>query len=518
MKNIFKETQFNRVKYSKFDLSHDRKFSTKMGSLTPIMVNEVLPGDKFNLTSEQMIRLAPMLAPVMHRVDVYTHFFFVPNRIVWKGWEDFISPDDPASVPVHPTIRNDEYVQGSLADYMGIPTDVFQNFEISALPIAAYNKIYNDYYRDQNLVAPVIDTCQDGWNQDLQNAAANPPLKRAWEHDYFTACLPFAQKGDPVSLPLSGTADVNYNFNNIDTWKDGTGQNLIDDVSSVNGAIIYGQGANAGVTGFDSNADPARMSVDNSANLEVDLSTATSSTITDFRRALRLQEWLEKNARGGTRYIESIFSHFGVSSSDKRLQRPEYLGGGKSPVMISEVMQNSANANEPTPIGTMAGHGMNVGQTHQFSKRFEEHGYIIGIMSVIPKTAYSQGLPRQYMKTDTLDYAFPSFAHIGEQEVYNKEVVADHIDPEGTFGYIPRYSEYRYHPSTVHGDFRGNLDFWHMGRNLPQTVALNEDFITCDATKRIFAVTDPNEDELWCHVYNKVSAVRPLPKYGIPKI
>lgn len=516
MKNIFKEAQMPKVQFSKFDLSHDRKFSCDMGELVPIMVQEILPNDTFTVTSEQMIRLAPMLSPMMHRVDVFTHFFFVPNRLVWPNWEQFISPDDPSTAPEHPYIQLFDYDAGMLADYIGLPTGATTGLgtHYNPIPFAAYFKIFNEYYRDQNLVSEESDTLKDGDNsfEAIQGQINSKPLKRAWEHDYFTACLPFAQKGDPVSLPLSGTAEIDWVANGGEDFvrNPSTGATLPTD------ELLHNVGGK-----LKSYIDPDDFaaSIDNSANLEVNLSTATSSSINDFRRAVKLQEWLEKNARGGTRYIESIFAHFNRKSSDARLQRPEYLGGGRSPVMISEVLQTSATSSEPTELGTMAGHGLNVGNTHQFSKNFEEHGYVIGIMSVMPKTAYFQGLPRHLgNRFDVLDYPWPTFAHIGEQEVLNKEVHIDHANPDDTFGYIPRYSECRYVPSSVHGDMRTSLDFWHMARDLPTTVALNGDFIQCDPTKRMFAVQDPDTDSLWCHVYNKVSARRPLPKYGIPKL
>lgn len=521
MKNIFKETIFNKVKYSKFDLSHDRKFSCDMGELVPIMCTEVLPGDRFTVQTSQHVKFLSLLAPMMHRVDVFTHYFFVPNRLVWKGWEEFASPSDPSNVPAHPTIKNPDgfggFDVGSLADYLSIPTGSSKAWEASALPIAGYHKIYNEYYRDQNLVPALDDECTDGDNGVLANLANRSLLKRAWDHDYFTACLPFAQKGDPVTLPLGDTAPINYK-------NSGTGSFSRDPVT---GALLNA-GANADIqndlntaimeiNNYSGGATDQPMDVDNSKALEADLSQATASNINDLRRAFRLQEWLEKNARGGTRYIENIFAHFGVKSSDKRLQRPEYLGGGKSPVNISEVMQTSATSTEPSPLGSYAGYAVNAGETNQFSKRFNEHGFIFGIMSVMPKTAYYQGLPKMYQRRDTLDYPFPTFAHIGEQEVLNSEVHVDHIAPNDTFGYIPRYSEMRYIPSSVHGYFRTSLDFWHMARNLPTNVGLNSDFINCDATKRIFAVEAEDENALLCHVYNDVSAVRPLPKYGVPK-
>jgi len=516
MKNIFKETIFNRVKRSKFDLSHDRKFSCDMGELVPIALHEVLPGDKFEITSNQMIKLAPMLSPVMHRVDVFTHFFFVPNRLVWPEFEDFISPDDPSNVPKFPIINEGDYEIGSIADYMGVPTGSAEAFDCSAIPIAGYNKIFNEYYRDQNLVDPVPDTCEEGDNNpDLLTAFNKPPLKRAWDHDYFTSCLPFAQKGDPVTLPLGTDAPITYQSdspNDETIMRDANGDPIASMADSEINTNSSGQLQYA-----EDGTPPSNVAhVDNSKQLRADLSNATAATINDWRNALSLQEWLELNARGGTRYTESILAHFGVRSKDARLQRPEYLGGGKSPVMISEVLQTSAAASEPTPLATMSGHGLNVGSTHQFKRKFTEHGYIFGIMSVMPKTAYFQGLPKHMFKFETLDFAFPSFAHLGEQEVLNKELHIDHAEPDGTFGYIPRYSEYRYTPSSVHGDMRTTFDYWHMARDLPDNVALNADFIQADPTKRIFA-SQGADDVLWCHIYNQVTAIRPLPKYGIPK-
>ena len=223
--------------------------------------------------------------------------------------------------------------------------------------------------------------------------------------------------------------------------------------------------------------------------MKVDLNEATSATINDLRKAFKLQEWIEKNARAGSRYVESILAHFGVRSSDARLQRPEFLGGGMSPVMISEVLQTSETSGT-TPQGNMSGHGLNLGKNHSFSRFFEEHGYIIGIVSVMPKTAYQQGIPKHFSKFDKFDYFWPEFQHIGEQEILNKEILANHVAPDDVFGYIPRYAEYKYNPSTVHGDFKKTLDFWHLGKifdpNNPPY--LNQNFIECNASRRIFAV------------------------------
>jgi hypothetical protein len=258
-------------------------------------------------------------------------------------------------------------------------------------------------------------------------------------------------------------------------------------------------------------------------DLKANLGEGTSVTINDLRRSIKLQEWLEKNARGGARYIEQIFSHFGVKSSDARLQRVEFLGGGKTPVVISEVLQTSATQAPEiaeTPLASMAGHGISVGSTHEFTKFFEEHGIVMGIMSVMPKTAYQQGTPRMFTKFDKFDYYFPEFAHLGEQEIKNKEIYTtnDATYNEGTFGYTPRYAEYKYRESRVCGDFRSNLNFWHLGRIFSSAPNLNSAFVHPDPTtlNRIFAVTDDNTQHLWCQVYHDIKAIRPMPKFGVP--
>lgn len=522
MSNIFKEVQFKKQKRSTFNLNHDRKMSCDMGRLIPVMCQEVVPGDSFNVVSEQMLRMAPMLAPVMHRVNVYTHFFFVPNRILWPNWEQFITGgEDGTAVPVHPYINPETIANGSIGDYMGLPTfdaspTPADNSRINALPFAAYTKIFNEYYRDQNLQTALPDTLVDGDNSVQFNPVAEgDPIPRAWEHDYFTSALPFAQKGDAVTIPIAGEADVNFQVGEFDepaiVRNPVTGA-IVDNADPLNSGNAQGYLEN----GTNS------VTIDNSANLVVDLTGATASTINDLRRAFKLQEWLELNARGGSRYIENIFAHFGVKSSDARLQRPEYLGGGKSPIVISEVLQYSETTGDNTPQGNMAGHGINVGATHQFKRFFEEHGFIIGIMSIMPVTAYQQGLPRMFSRPTKLDYYWPSFAHIGEQEILNKELYYDPtVDPEANdevFGYTPRYSEYKYQPSTVHGDFRTNLAFWHMGRIFENRPLLNAQFIASDPTKRIFAVVDENQHSLWCHVFMRVKATRPMPYFGNPQI
>jgi len=510
--NLFNSIQLNKPKKNVFDLTHDVKLSTNMGQLTPILTLECVPGDKFDLSCESLIRFAPMIAPVMHRMDVTMHYFFVPNRILWSNWEKFITEHNSEHVAPYMAYTNGDYtaMQKKFMDYIGIPPvpvgGVSTN--VSALPMAAYQCIYNEYYRDQNLQSPVDFKLTDGNNNtDAGDRERLTTLRqRAWEHDYFTSSLPFAQKGAAVDIPI-GTITGDSRV----TWNDDTTSNRYVEGSFgsdgsgserkyIGGTIPVGDGVWPETSSLI--AKTSEVSVE-------------ATTINDLRRAFKLQEWLEKNARGGTRYIENILTHFGVRSSDKRLQRPEYITGVKSPVVVSEVL-NTTGQDGGLPQGNMAGHGISVTSGKSGSYYCEEHGYIIGIMSVMPKTAYQQGIPRTFLKTDSLDYFWPTFANIGEQEVAKQELYAYTENANDTFGYVPRYAEYKYMPSRVAGEFRTSLNYWHLGRIFATEPSLNSDFIECDPTKRIFAVEDEGTDVLYCHVLNKIRAIRPMPKYGTP--
>jgi hypothetical protein len=535
--SIFNQIQTAKPRSNTFNLSHDRKMSMQMGTLTPTLCMDVLPGDKIMLNSTQMLRFAPMIAPVMHRIDVYQHFFFVPNRLLWDKWEDFITGgEDGLDNSVFPTLyANKENTKaGTLLDYLGIPAlqNPSTNLDISALPVAGYNKIYNEYYRDQNLITKLDDTLNSGHNM------LDPILKyRSWQHDYFTSALPWTQKGEEATIPLLGEADISFQ----PYVEPQLGHDLI---KNYDGSVPSGAFGSSFYNVYHETNDPTnpnisstlktgqsttastKRTIDNSPWLKADLSSANSTSINDLRQAFRLQEFLEKNARGGSRYIEVIKSHFGVTSSDARLQRPEYLGGGKSPVTISEVLQTSDPVNNnSTPQGNMAGHGINVGGGNRFSYRAQEHGYIIGIMSIMPKTAYFQGTPKHFTKFDKFDYYFPSFAHLGEQPITTGEIFTTMtVKDDVVFGYTPRYAEYKHHLSSVHGEFRDTLKYWHMARDFQTQPYLNEEFINADINAggldRIFAVqgTEENESEqIYAHIFHDLKAKRLMPYFGTPK-
>lgn len=489
-----------------FDLSHDKKLSLNMGELVPVLCAPVIPGDNWKLKNECFLRLAPMVAPIMHKVDVYTHTFFVPNRIVWPGWDEFITGGENGSLPgpAFPFLVNVPITEGSLGDYLGLPIEAVNGLDkISALPFACYQMCFNEYYRDQNLQDPVEFLLVDGNNSPAFTHQLSPLRKRAWEHDLFTASLPFAQKGEPVDIPLNGYMPVVWNSfgtSNTDThWNvSGTGQ--------PSGSVYLGS------------ADVKDLGDTVAGNLYADGSQATGgTTINELRKAFRLQEWFEKNARGGSRYIETILVHFGVRSSDSRLNRPEWIGGTKQNMIISEVLQNSQS--EDTPQGNMSGHGVSVGNGYVGNYYAEEHGYILTIMSILPKTAYQQGIPKHFSVFDKIDFPWPTFAHLGEEGVLNREIFYDHADGDVNdeiFGYLPRYYDHRQILSSVAGDFRSTLSYWHMGRIFPSRPALNAEFIESDPTHRIFAVTDPDVDKVYAHVYHNIKCSRKLPKYGTP--
>ena len=499
--NIFTQVKVDAPTRNVFNLTHDVKMSGNMGNIMPLMVLECVPGDKIIIGCDSLIRFQPLIAPIMHRVDVTMHYFAVPNRLVWDGWENFITNTEEIPLPFITIDGTENAAQKKFLDYMGIPpNNSGSSVDINAMPFGAYQMIYDEYYRDENLI-PEVDIVLLNGDNNLNKTELCTMRKRAWEHDYFTSCLPFAQKGAAVDIPLGDVA-LKDNWNTF-------GQQFLVDVAGVplpgTNQVDQGPGPNLQITGIPGAIDP-------NGTLQVQ-----ATTIEDLRRAFRLQEWLEKNARGGTRYTEHIRMHFGVNSPDARMQRPEYIVGVKSPVVISEVL-NQTGEDGGLPQGNMAGHGVSVGTGKLGSYYAFEHCFIIGVVSITPKTAYQQGIPKTYLRKDPLEYFWKDFAHIGEQEVTNNEVYAYEPDGDETFGYIPRYAEYKYMPSRVAGDMRTSLDFWHLGRIFATPPTLSQEFIECDPLdcSRIFAVTDPTQDTIVMYVLNKIKAIRPMPIFGTP--
>lgn len=514
MKNFLNSVKIARPRSNRFDLSHDVKLSGNMGWLIPACIIDCVPGDKFRLGCSALVRFAPLVAPMMHRVDFYMHYYFVPKRILWKNWDKFITNTEVAgAVPAFPYLEltAGQYNGSKLWDYLGLPDPGANTIPVSAMPFAAYQMIYNQYYRDQNLITTDLYDDEVGLVDGLQTPGGFTTnlvtmRRRAWEHDYFTATLPFAQKGDAVEIPISGdvvlkNTTATGKFLRSDGTPPGGAAAAVVNADETDGDLLLNT-----TTGFTTGK------YDPQGSLEV---ANADTSINDLRRAYALQRFLEKLARGGSRLTEFIRTMFGVTSSDARLQRPEYITGIKSPVVISEVLNTTGTVDAPQ--GSMAGHGVGAVNGKYGGFYCEEHGYIIGICSVMPKTAYQQGVPKHFLKiTDTFEHFNPDFANIGEQEVLNKEVYAPHATPDATFGYIPRYGEYKFEQNRVAGDFKTDLDFWHMGRIFTADPGLNKEFIECDPTHRVFAVTDPEEDKLWMQIYNDIQAVRLMPKYGTP--
>lgn len=498
--------------------------SFKMGQLTPTCALDVVPGDIFQISVENMLRLAPLVSPVMHEIYVRTYFFFVPNRLIWVNWENFITGADDTLVLPYLDSDDAAVTEGSLGDYLGVPPGIPAGIEFSAMPFAAYVKIWNDWFRDENLQTELNSALDNGpQGGHLQTIQGDIPYYRAWEHDYFTAALPWAQKGDAVTLPL-----VEDDVSLVEL----SGVNVQGQLrKSVDGTVMTGDtNVNmASGTGL-MQSTSLGMFYDPNGTLSVKINES-AVTINQLREAFRMQEFLERDATGGSRYNETIYAHFGVRTKDSRLQRPELVGSFSGRMVISEVLQTApgfSNVNDdgsPTPLGTMAGHGISVTGGKNIKFRATEHGWLIGLINVQPRTAYQQGLHKKWSRLDRFDFFWPKFAHIGEQVVANKELYVDAVDPDGEFGYVPRYAEYKFENSRVAGSMRDSLAHWHMGRIFESEPALNETFISCDPTTRIFAVEyeDGEEDayaadQIFAHVYNNISASRLMPKYGKPML
>lgn len=488
------------MKRYKHSLSNTKLLSCDMGELVPCGLTEVLPGDSIQQATSALVRASPLLAPVMHPVNVRIHHWFVPHRLVWDDWEDFITggPDgDDASV--FPTIdmpASTGAAVGSLADYLGVPTGV-ADLEVSALPFRAYALIYNEWYRDQDLITPLtIDT-----TSGADTTTSTSLQTCAWEKDYFTSSRPWEQKGPNITVPIGNSADVlglGIRLEGTPTTFDNTAQS--DDSNTT---VTGWRNATAGSPGTNEAQLIVEQGTAGFPNIYADLTNASGVTVNVLREALALQRYQEARARYGSRYTEYL-QYLGVRSSDARLQRPEYLGGGNQTVQFSEVLQTAEGTD---PVGTLRGHGISAIRSNRYRRFFEEHGYVISLISVRPKTIYGNGLFRTWNRRIKEDFWQKELQHIGQQEVLNKEVYAAHSNPNDVFGYQDRYDEYRRAESTVSGEFRDStLDFWHMARIFGSDPALNADFVNCVPTERTFAV--PDNDVLYIMCRHSIQARR----------
>ena len=547
--SIFDSIIVPKFKRSTFELQHDVKLTTDFGKLTPFMCEEVVPGDTWYNKSDVLVRFSPLIAPVMHHMYVTTHFFYVPLRLVWDDYETFESGGrDGKTEPIFPKLpmlgvkssagfvdTKKLWSPGSLADYLNYPTSdsniTGPGMMVSALPFRCYQLIYNDYYRDENLELDLdIDFSSGELDKDSPEYEKLLTLRyRAWAKDYLTSALPWPQKGDQQTVPLSTQGTLV----NTDVAFSPSGKtHVVSADGSINGVLKQ-----LGVSLENSvsvGEDLKDMLIDNSDQLKVKngnvIINGTSFTINDLRRAYSTQRYLEAKARGGSgRLKEWLLSIFGVDNDDLRLQRPEFLGGSSNTVQVSDILQTSQTTAE-SPQGQYAGLGYSYGDSQGFKRTFKERGYIIGIMSVMPAPAYTEGLPRSYRKFHPTDFYLPQFANLGEQEIYDYEVSLRPFpansghDKLTTFGYAPRYSEYKYIPSRVHGDFKNmnSYGFWTLNRYYEQAPLLSNEFIKVNPTandlNRIFAVEDESSPKLLVMVSNHTKARRLMPYNPNPSL
>lgn len=524
MSHQFSKAPQARIPRSSFNRTHGYKTTFNSGFLVPIFTDEVLPGDTFSLKASLLARLATPIVPFMDNLFLETFFFFVPNRLLWDNWQRFngeqTNPGDSTDYLI-PTVNTPAGGWGysSTADYFGLPTLVGGIKDINALYFRAYNLIWNEWFRSQDL--------QDSINVNKGDGPDSPtwyPLRRRCKrHDYFTSCLPWPQKGPGVELPLGAEAPVRAHQNFTLGQSGGS-------INNTYGAYIASNTAGSVATNWNSyssnafngnpwpivNGNPAQVAA---STLYADLSDATASTINSLRQAFQIQKLLERDARGGTRYTEILRSHFGVVSPDSRLQRPEYLGGSSTPIYINQIAQTSST-DGTTPQGNLAAYGVTSDHFHGFTKSFVEHGVIIGLANVRADLTYQQGIDRRFSRQTRFDYYWPAFAHLGEQAVLNKEIYAQGTDADNeVFGYNERWAEYRYAPSRITGKLRStdpqSLDVWHLSQKFDTLPTLSNQFIADNPpVKRVVAVQD--EPEFIFDAYFRLRCVRPMPLYSVP--
>lgn len=536
------------ISRSRFDRSASVKTSFNVGDIVPFYVEEVLPGDTFQVKSSKVVRMQTLLTPMMDNVYLDTYYFFVPNRLVWQHWKEFCGentesawiPETEYNIPQLVSPATDGWKVGSIADYFGIPTGV-PGLSVNALPFRAYALIMNEWFRDQNLqdplVVPLDDSTVTGVNTGTfvtDVAKGGLPYIASKYHDYFTSCLPSPQKGPDVTIPVAqagnypvvpcadtvpssllGSQTYTASFIGDPFSVSATRGIAFNTSTGVQSALASGSGTSVGEA----------LPVINNLWAVAD-SNAQAATINQLRLAFQIQKFYEQQARGGSRYTEVVRSFFGVTSPDARLQRPEYLGGNRVPINVNQVVQQSGTESTGTPQGTVVGMSQTTDTHEDFIKSFTEHGFIIGVMVARYDHTYQQGLNRMWSRKDKFDYYWPVFANIGEQAVKNKEIFATGSaagsKDEEVFGYQEAWADYRYKPSQVTGEMRSqyeqSLDVWHLADDYAQLPTLSDSWIREDKTNvdRVLAVTSKVSNQLFADVYVTNYATRPMPMYSVP--